>query len=926
MALGRLGIGGATDAGGLFTIFGSVRLQGVDDAVNGFGKLTNSASKSFNKMTSTAAKWGTSLEKAFGGANTKAGKFGLVLGSVAGVAASAGTAFLKLGANLVMLEAKMMAAAVGGAATLIMKFEQLGTAAANAASSVVEAANVVDLAFGDGASSSWANDWASSLLTSQGISRGKALQGLGTIGEIFLGSGVTDVVGTSRAEEMSKSVIEMAGDFASVFNKTTDETLTLIQSGLRGNTQAIEQLGISMLKTNLNDYVNNTLQARYAGTGLFESNTETGWKWASGTGTEQNIAAYEYIREAWEKMNVAGDFERTRDSLSNLNRTLEETKTSLLETFGMSFMQSKQNLLIPLRDVSTALVEDLIKAEGNWDAQMDVLNSYMPEIMNWAGTDVPNYIMDITQKMRDIIGVLNNSGAGQAVSNILEAVGASIGTVLGPMGEFLKTSLVQPAYDYLMEHKDEILEKAATTFETALEKMRESGILSDVGEAIGVAIGSTAPDFAWGFLQGLGSAIKTMGLNIAEWLFTSHNTDADVESGAGITAAANDFSTAGWMLRDLTDLNTTVINPFIQGGEKGANELLWKGGMPGDASSLMSAIYASSPKGVSINGLPTKASFVDIADVKEAVKYSESDFAEMWKKLYDNNDYKAGYERYKENLAYYLAAANEWAAESEEVRESGAALADGLFKNLSKNFLSQRDTDWYVEKLRGLGIEGSTELMAAINRTIELNPELDTIEFWEACYKAGIISKDQLDYGIAGIIELNPTLSTTSLEAAAYNAGLRARNQIIAAISGEKYTAAQLTPGSPGYSKTAAADAATGGGFKYGQFAKGGVFRKLASGGIIDRATMLGRMSNGAMIIGGEAGAEAVAPISELQGYIAAAVRAAGGYGNQETLALLQQILAAIPSVLTFESGVVAAQLAPAMNREINFMKARGMV
>jgi len=906
MALGRLGIGGATDAGGLFTIFGSVRLQGVDDAVNGFGKLTNSANKAFTNMASTSSKWGATLEKAFGGAGTKAGTFGKVLGNVGGVAASAGSAFLKLGVNLVLLEAKLMAAAVGGAATLIAKFEQLSVAAANAGSAVVEAANVVDLAFGDGATASWANDWAASLLTSQGISRGKALQGLGTIGEIFLGSGVTDVVGVDQAQTMSKSVIEMAGDFASVFNKTTDETLTLIQSGLRGNTQAIEQLGISMLKTNLNDYVNNTLQARYAGTGLFESNTETGWKWASGTGTEQNIAAYEYIKEAWEKMNVAGDFERTRDSLSNLNRTLSETKTSLLETFGMSFMQGRQNLLIPLRDVSTALVEDLIKAEGNWDEQMDVLNSYMPQIVNWAGTDVPNYIMDITSKMRDVIEVLNNAGVGEAVSKILEAVGSSIGMVLGPMGTFLKESLVQPAYDYLMENKDDIIEKAATVFNTTLEKLNESGILKDIGEAIGTAMGETAPSFAWAFVKGvaggLWDAIVSKGTELGQNRLTydGYNTGSTIYKESGEAFGEGEFSNWdnlwGQFDRPEYSVNPVTGKPMTkEGGQYYAY-----------ATENTFAIMAA------LQGIPAggTADMKDLdfntLDILRGIDTQDIKYA--WRQKFGEDITNEMAQEYYNQIVAALAAVDKEGAQADAFLETGKQWAKTVLEGMDENLSSEDGMASIIGKLRATGVEGSIEMAAAVNEVLDLHPEIDEAEFLRACEETGLLTHGQVQDLLNNRYEIDPTgMDAEELYKASREAGRTAHDLIQAEID----RAITVKNHEDIWNRWSAL---------------GGVYRKMATGGVLHSATSIGRMSNGANVIAGESGAEAVAPISELQGYIVAAVRAAGGAGGAETNALLQAILNAIPSVLRFESGAVAAELAPAMNQALNSMKQRRMI
>lgn len=95
-----------------------------------------------------------------------------------------------------------------------------------------------------------------------------------------------------------------------------------------------------------------------------------------------------------------------------------------------------------------------------------------------------------------------------------------------------------------------------------------------------------------------------------------------------------------------------------------------------------------------------------------------------------------------------------------------------------------------------------------------------------------------------------------------------------------------------------------------------------AEGGILNKATIFGMGKNGQLLGGGEAGAEAVAPITLLQDYISAAVQQENGIlakvlveQNQALMAFLARIM---PSVVRLDTGALVGALAPAIDVKLS--------
>ncbi len=104
-----------------------------------------------------------------------------------------------------------------------------------------------------------------------------------------------------------------------------------------------------------------------------------------------------------------------------------------------------------------------------------------------------------------------------------------------------------------------------------------------------------------------------------------------------------------------------------------------------------------------------------------------------------------------------------------------------------------------------------------------------------------------------------------------------------------------------------------------------------AEGGILNRATIFG-MAGNTLLGGGEAGAEAIAPIDVLQGYVAAAVRSeTGGIGQiliEQMRLLLDFLRENMPDTVRLDTGALVGALTPAVDARLADVwnhKRRGM-
>lgn len=187
----------------------------------------------------------------------------------------------------------------------------LGKALVRSASDTQEQVSKTLAVFG--ASGKAVDKWSRTMTTSFGISRRSALEFAGSFGALMRPAGILE----GQAAKMSKSLTELAGDFASFYNASTEEALTAIKSGLVGETEPLRRFGVMLNAA--------SIEAKAVEMGL----GKVGEKLTSGAKMQ---ATYALILK--QSTLAQGDFARTSGGLANQQRILRASLDDTAGTFG----------------------------------------------------------------------------------------------------------------------------------------------------------------------------------------------------------------------------------------------------------------------------------------------------------------------------------------------------------------------------------------------------------------------------------------------------------------------------------------------------------------------------------------------------------------------------------------------------------------
>lgn len=131
---------------------------------------------------------------------------------------------------------------------------------------------------------------------------------------------------SEEIETISTSLVGLAGDLASFHNMSFSETWKKLLSGLRGETEAIEDLGVDLRASNL-----------AAEFGM------TAKEWGALDQRTRLLNTYQYIMQ--ETALAQGDFARTSDSYANQIRQMEENIEQLKLSIGESLLPAMTQLV-----------------------------------------------------------------------------------------------------------------------------------------------------------------------------------------------------------------------------------------------------------------------------------------------------------------------------------------------------------------------------------------------------------------------------------------------------------------------------------------------------------------------------------------------------------------------------------------------------
>lgn len=205
-----------------------------------------------------------------------------------------------------------------------------GAAAFSMASDYEESLNKVRVAFGSSATA--IEDWSKTTLESIGVAEGSALDMAALFGDMATSMGLTQ----PAAADMSKSLVNLAGDLASFKNLSIGEVTTALAGVFTGETESLKRLGVVMTEANVQAFA------------LEKGITK---KMNAMSQAEKVALRYEYVLNATK--NAQGDFARTSDGAANQMRIVQESIKQLGAQFG--------SVLLPILTPVIQRLNDMLK-------------------------------------------------------------------------------------------------------------------------------------------------------------------------------------------------------------------------------------------------------------------------------------------------------------------------------------------------------------------------------------------------------------------------------------------------------------------------------------------------------------------------------------------------------------------------------------
>ena len=209
------------------------------------------------------------------------------------------------------------------------------------AADLTEIRNVIDTMFAGEADEIY--KWARGAKDAYGMSEKAALNYFSELATLLKTIGVEE----DQLLSTSLNTIGRIADIASFKNLGFDETFNMVRSGLRGETESVERLGLSVHVATMVEWL-----------GLEKETDFTKEK----TQAEQYMDRYKYIMEQTSFME--GDFQRTSGSFSNQMKILNTNVEELQKTIGEELLPAATSLVTWLNSLFGG-AENAEEAVGN---------------------------------------------------------------------------------------------------------------------------------------------------------------------------------------------------------------------------------------------------------------------------------------------------------------------------------------------------------------------------------------------------------------------------------------------------------------------------------------------------------------------------------------------------------------------------------
>lgn len=242
--------------------------------------------------------------------------------------------------------AKKVGAALAAAFT-VKKIVDFGAQCIKLGSDLAEVQNVVDVVFPN--MSKQVDSFAQNAAASFGLSETMAKRYTGTFGAMAKAFGFNE----KAAYEMSTTLTGLAGDVASFYNISQDESYTKLKSVFTGETEALKELGIVMTQSALDSYA---LANGYG-------------KTTSAMSEAEKVALrYKFVQD--QLTSASGDFLRTSDGWANQVRLLQLQFESLKATIGQGLIA----VLTPVIKVINTIIGKLLSLANAFKAVMSLFS------------------------------------------------------------------------------------------------------------------------------------------------------------------------------------------------------------------------------------------------------------------------------------------------------------------------------------------------------------------------------------------------------------------------------------------------------------------------------------------------------------------------------------------------------------------------
>lgn len=341
----------------------------------------------------------------------------------------------------------------------------------------------------------------------------------------------TDTYGFDSAQiyEYSTAMVELAGDLASFHNMDVDTIWTKILSGLRGETEAIEDLGLDM---------------RVASLAAFAGIDETAFSKLSTV--DQWMYRYQYIMQ--NTTLAQGDFARTSDSYANQMSLFEQNIADLKATIGegllpvltdlLSFVNSLfsggESAADGINAVKDAFSDSYASIETTTTNALALVNA-LAELEaageDAAASDQWNAILAQLKQTLPEIGTLIDDETGK-ITGGTEALRAYVAEWRQTSMELAQQQVVQGMYD---EYAEMIAEIAQLETEQKIADTMQAGATAEM-DALGAKLFETVMAGA----QSIGAYEFMLSFNAQE----AENMLLRIAEGGAMPLAQSDFMKA----------------------------------------------------------------------------------------------------------------------------------------------------------------------------------------------------------------------------------------------------------------------------------------------------------------------------------------------------------------------------------------------